>query len=88
MSQLLNKIKYFPRYIVVFLIKIYQLTLSPDHGMFKSRHPHGFCRFYPTCSEYTKESVLKYGVLRGLYFALPRLIKCNPYTSPRVDLVK
>ena len=36
------------------------------------------CRFYPSCSEYTKESVKRFGVIKGLYLACRRLLKCHP----------
>lgn len=68
------------------LIEIYQKTLSPDHGFFKARHPYGYCRFYPSCSEYTKQSVLKYGVGIGLFNGIKRILKCNPWTEPKIDL--
>lgn len=36
------------------------------------------CRFTPTCSRYTLEAVERFGVLRGLYLGLARLVRCNP----------
>ena len=71
--------------LIVFLIVLYQKTLSPDHGPLKVRYPHGFCRFYPSCSEYTKQAVIKYGSLKGLYLGVIRIFKCNPFVGPRVD---
>ncbi|MBT3727091.1 membrane protein insertion efficiency factor YidD [bacterium] len=42
-------------------IEAYQKHLSPDHSKyFKHMHPHGYCRYYPTCSEYTKLAIKKY----------------------------
>jgi len=70
------------------LIRAYQVSLSPDHGWFKSHYSHGFCRFYPSCSEYAYESVAKYGMGRGSWLALQRLLKCNPYHSGGIDLVR
>ncbi|KJJ84519.1 protein containing DUF37 [Candidatus Omnitrophus magneticus] len=36
------------------------------------------CRFYPTCSSYTKEAVIEYGVLEGVWKGIKRISKCNP----------
>jgi len=43
------------------------------------RKPKPTCRFYPTCSAYAYEAVSKYGVLRGTYIAIRRLVKCHPF---------
>ncbi len=68
------------------LIKIYQKTISPDHGLFKSYFPHGYCRFYPTCSEYGHQSIKKYGLLKGLPKTIWRILRCNPWNKGGVDL--
>lgn len=74
--------------IVLFFIVIYQRSLSPDHGWFRARYPHGFCRYYPSCSEYTKLSVEKYGVFRGFWMGGYRILRCNPFSKGGVDVVK
>lgn len=71
--------------LIIAAINLYQKTLSPDHGWFKGRHPHGFCKYYPSCSEYTKQSVEKYGVF-GLFKGLFRILKCNPWSKGGVNL--
>ncbi|MBU6447288.1 membrane protein insertion efficiency factor YidD [Patescibacteria group bacterium] len=71
--------------IVIFLINIYQKTISPDHGWFKNRHPRGYCKYYPSCSEYTKQSVQKYGIF-GLFKGFFRVLRCNPWSKGGVDL--
>lgn len=76
------------RKIVIGLIRLYQRTLSPDHGWLKARHPHGYCRFHPTCSEYTAQAVGRYGVLRGGWMGIKRIARCNPLAKPAVDPVK
>lgn len=43
------------------------------------------CRYEPTCSEYTYEAVAKYGILRGLWLGLTRVIRCHPWTEGGVD---
>jgi len=72
---------------VIGLIVLYQKTLSPDHGLFRARFPHGFCRFYPSCSEYAKQAVDRYGVVRGLWMGIKRVGRCNPWTEPQVDQI-
>ena len=72
--------------IVVYLINIYQNTLSPDHGALKIFYPHGFCKYHPSCSEYTKQAVQKYGVIEGLSKGFYRLLRCNPFSQGGIDL--
>ena len=62
----------FPRRAVLWLIRFYRRNLSP-----LKRYPT--CRFIPTCSEYALEAVSKYGVLKGGYLALRRLLRCHPF---------
>lgn len=66
---------------VLSLILIYQKTLSLDHGWFKYRHPYGFCRFRPTCSEYAYQSIEKFGIIKGSLKIFWRIIKCNPFNK-------
>ena len=74
-----------PQTIIVNLITLYQRTLSPDHGPL--RVFGGVCRFAPTCSEYTKEAVQKFGVVKGLALGLKRVSRCHPFHAGGVDLV-
>lgn len=71
--------------LVVGLINVYQQTISPDHGWFRHAHPLGYCRWYPSCSMYTKEAVETHGVGRGLKLGLFRIIRCHPWTQGGVD---
>jgi putative membrane protein insertion efficiency factor len=65
--------------IALFLIRCYQLLLSPLLG----RH----CRFYPTCSVYTYEAIKKHGLLKGIFLGSKRLLKCHPFHPGGVDFV-
>lgn len=65
--------------IVIWLIRFYQLFISP---LFP---PH--CRFYPTCSQYALEAVKKYGVFRGGFMAIKRIAKCHPFHKGGYDPV-
>lgn len=69
------------------LIRLYQRTLSPDHGWFKYRHPLGYCRFYPSCSQYAYDAIDRHGILRGGVLSLRRILRCNPFTRGGIDEV-
>ncbi|GIP37637.1 hypothetical protein J31TS4_09170 [Paenibacillus sp. J31TS4] len=45
------------------------------------------CRFYPTCSQYALESIEVHGVLKGLYLAVRRIVKCHPFHPGGIDYV-
>ncbi|MBI4235519.1 membrane protein insertion efficiency factor YidD [Candidatus Peregrinibacteria bacterium] len=74
-----------PRYLVAFLVWLYQKTLSPDHGLLKVFFPHGYCKFKPSCSEYSKRAFLKHGVFWGGIKAFWRVLRCNPWSKGGVD---
>lgn len=76
-----------PSRILAALVRLYQITLSPDHGFFKAAYPYGYCRHYPSCSEYSRQSLLKYGVFKGLTLSAKRLASCHPWAEPSVDPV-
>ncbi|MEK7094554.1 MAG: membrane protein insertion efficiency factor YidD [Patescibacteria group bacterium] len=77
-----------PRKIVSTVIFGYQKTLSPDHGQLRHLYPHGFCRFYPSCSEYCRQAVLKYGVSRGIVKGVVRIVRCNPFSKGGCDVLR
>ena len=81
-------IRTLPRYILIRFIKIYQKTLSFDHGFFKFLYPYGYCRFYPTCSNYAIDAVKKYGVINGGIKAFWRVVRCNPFNKGGYDPLK
>lgn len=56
---------------VLFIIKLYQKFISP---MFPNS-----CRYNPTCSFYTYQAVEKYGVTKGLFLGIKRILRCNPF---------
>ena len=61
------------------LIRAYQLVISP-------LLPPA-CRFYPSCSHYALEAVQRFGVLRGGFLALRRLLRCHPWQPGGFDPV-
>lgn len=58
------------RSLFIGLIKAYQYLISPLLGP--------SCRFHPTCSHYAIEAISEYGVLKGGYLSVRRIIKCHP----------
>lgn len=70
------------------LIEIYQKIFSPDRGLFSFLSPSGACRFYPNCSDYAKNAIEKYGVMKGSVMGAKRILKCNPLNKGGVDLLK
>lgn len=61
------------------VLRLYKLLISP---MFS-----GSCRFMPSCSEYAREAIVRFGVARGSLLALKRLARCHPLGSHGFDPV-
>jgi putative membrane protein insertion efficiency factor len=75
-----------PRYAVLLVIKLYQKTLSPDHSFWRCFFPNGYCKFFPSCSQYTYCAIKKYGVIKGGLRAIKRIARCNPWNCGGVDV--
>lgn len=65
--------------VFIFLIDVYKLLLSPLLGR--------QCRFYPTCSSYTKEAIEIHGAWCGGWLGVKRILRCNPWCAGGVDEV-
>jgi putative membrane protein insertion efficiency factor len=63
----------------IWLIKLYQMALSPYFGQ--------QCRFDPTCSQYAIEAIAHHGVIRGVGYTLRRLSHCHPWHNGGHDPV-
>jgi len=72
--------------ILIYLINFYQSTLSKDHGPTKNSYISGYCKYYPSCSEYMKQSIEKNNTLTGLLKGIWRILRCNPFSKGGVDL--
>ncbi|NLC30019.1 MAG: membrane protein insertion efficiency factor YidD [Chloroflexi bacterium] len=70
----------FPRRLLLLLIKLYQKTFSKTL-------PPNTCRFYPTCSHYGYQAIYKYGVFKGGWLAVKRIVRCNPFNEGGIDPV-
>jgi hypothetical protein len=84
----MRELFFYPRFIAINIIKIYQKTLSFDHGIFKYMFPYGYCRFKPTCSEYAIDALTKHGFFKGGLMAAWRVLRCNPWNHGGWDPVK
>ena len=67
----------------ILLISFYKKYISPIFHFFGIE-----CKYYPTCSEYTKQAIQKYGFLKGIFLGFIRILKCNPFSKGGVDLLK
>tara|TARA_B100001109_G_C18838221_1_gene463048 strand:- start:1373 stop:1603 length:231 start_codon:yes stop_codon:yes gene_type:complete len=72
----MNKLLIFP---FIVLIKFYQSLISPLLG--------SNCRFQPTCSEYCMNSLQNWGLIKGLYLSVKRIVKCHPWGGKGYDPV-
>jgi putative membrane protein insertion efficiency factor len=66
-------------WLLLLPIRFYQLYISPLLGP--------SCRFTPTCSEYARQAILKHGPFKGLYLAVWRILRCNPWGGSGYDPV-
>lgn len=69
--------------LLIWLIEKYQKYIS---AWLKSKNIN--CKFYPTCSEYTKQAINKYGAIKGSWLGIKRILKCNPFSKGGYDPLK
>lgn len=69
-----------PRFLLLGLIRLYQATFSRTL-------PQNTCRFYPSCSHYGYQTIYKYGVIKGGFMAVWRVLRCNPFNPGGIDPV-
>ena len=69
--------------LFIWFIEIYQKNISM---WFRNKNIH--CKYYPTCSEYTKQAIIKYGVIKGSFLGLWRILRCNPFSKGGYDPLK
>ena len=62
------------RFPFILLIRLYQITLSPLLGNNK-------CRYQPTCSHYAIGAIEEWGVLKGTWMAMKRILRCHPWSK-------
>ncbi|MFN4173974.1 MAG: membrane protein insertion efficiency factor YidD [Parachlamydiaceae bacterium] len=69
----------FFKQLFILPIKIYRIAFTPFVG--------NVCRFYPSCSHYAEEAILKHGILKGSGLTFWRLLRCAPWSKGGVDPV-
>lgn len=65
--------------LIIILINIYKKVISPLIGK--------NCRFYPTCSQYSIKALKRFGVIKGIFLTIKRIIKCHPMHRGGIDTV-
>ena len=68
------------RKLIVAFLRLYKLAISP---MLPSA-----CRYYPSCSDYMRQAVEKYGPVRGLWMGIKRIARCHPFHQGGLDPVR
>ena len=69
--------------ISIFLLRFYKKRISPIFS-FMGIH----CKYYPTCSEYMRQAIEKYGFFKGFWWGVWRFLRCNPFSKGGYDPLK
>ena len=69
--------------VFLFCIKKYKKYISP---IFEHMGIH--CKYYPSCSEYARQAITKYGAVKGTFLSIKRFLKCNPFSKGGYDPVE
>ena len=80
MVKNIKRLKMAPRSLGIKVINFYQKHVS--------RHFGKKCIFYPSCSEYTKQAIDKYGIIKGSFIGIKRVLKCHPFNRGGIDHLK
>ena len=70
----------FLTYILIKIIKFYRYLISPIFG--------NSCRYSPSCSEYSIEALKEFGLIKGIFKSILRILSCNPWGKGGLDPVK
>ena len=68
------------KFAVLSLLELYKAFVSPFLPP--------ACRFEPTCSEYARQAIEKYGAMKGSWLGLKRILRCQPFSKGGYDPVK
>ena len=74
------KISKIPKVLFIGCVRGYQYLISPLLPP--------TCRFFPTCSAYTIQAIEKYGIARGSFLGLRRILRCHPFSRGGYDPVR
>lgn len=70
--------------IILKIIEFYQNNISNYISQKFDIH----CKFEPTCSEYMKQAIEKYGLIKGMWKGFYRILRCNPFSKGGYDPLK
>ncbi len=77
---ILHKLNKYLTNICIYLVRFYRKFISPIKGP--------TCRFYPTCSQYSLEAFKKYGLIKGIFLTIKRILKCHMFHPGGYDPLK
>ncbi|MBI4175482.1 membrane protein insertion efficiency factor YidD [Candidatus Berkelbacteria bacterium] len=66
-------------------MRLYQRTISFDHGPLRIFAPGGYCQFDPSCSQYMYQAVGKHGTVKGFSLGFWRILRCHPWSAGGPD---
>ena len=69
-------------------IRFYQKWFSLDQGFLGNIFHLKVCRFQPYCSEYSYQAIEKYGIIKGSFMGIYRILRCNPFSKGGLDPVQ
>ncbi|WP_243697037.1 membrane protein insertion efficiency factor YidD [Labedella endophytica] len=69
-----------PRNLAIALLIVYRRVVSPLYG--------DVCRYYPSCSSYTLQSIQMHGLTIGTFFGARRLLRCHPWAEGGFDEIR
>ena len=61
----------------IYLIKVYQISISPFFG--------STCKYYPSCSQYAIDTLSIYNPIKSLFYIISRIVRCNPFSKGGYD---
>jgi putative membrane protein insertion efficiency factor len=73
----MKKLKNYLITLIILTINSYKILLSPYFGK--------NCKYYPSCSDYAKEAIIKKGIVMGILLSLWRILRCNPFSYGGYD---
>ncbi|MGB2579871.1 hypothetical protein AAIR98_001790 [Elusimicrobium simillimum] len=76
----MKRISLLARKAVVFFLDVFKIFVRPVMGP-------AACRFYPSCTQYTKQAIMKYGLFKGSFLSGKRILKCHPFHPGGYDPV-